>query len=341
MDKRTADFNSPKLEDFIDDPKFSLWLLHPDEMLDAFWLQVQSDYPQTRAVIAEARQIVLSLRFARDEMDAGEQSSLWLAIESTAKLRRKPVFKLSLWMRSAAAVFIAGLTGLSLFYYNAQQSLTVSTAYGQIRTLSLPDGSVVTLNANSTLRYAKKWDVEQVREVWINGEAFFKISHLHRTGKVKEGERFIVHAQKLNVEVLGTSFDVHNRRGNVQVALLTGSVGLQVKGEDKPVLKLIPGELAEYREKKKLISKMRVKVSDYAAWKNGELFLNNTPLKEILLLIEDSYGYKTILKEPALENRKLSGRFSFSSEDAFFRAISTSLGISIVKDQSSHQLIIK
>ncbi|SEB05885.1 FecR domain-containing protein [Pedobacter hartonius] len=341
MDKRFADFSAPTLEDFIDDPRFSLWVLHPDETLDVFWQQVQTDYPQTQTVIAEARQIILSLRFTRDEMLPEEQAALWQSIESAAKLRRKPVLTLSLWLRSAAAVLIAGLIGLSLFYYNAQQSLTVSTAYGKIRTLSLPDGSVVTLNANSVLRYPKKWNPEKLREVWIDGEAYFKISHLHCSGKIKEGERFIVHAQRLNVEVLGTSFDIHNRRGQVKVALLSGSIGLQVKGKDEPILRLVPGELAEYQEKKKTISKMRVQAGDYVAWKNAELLLNNTPLRDILLLIEDNYGYKAVLKDPSLGNRKLSGKFSFSSEDAFFRAIATSLGISILKDQSAHQLIIK
>jgi len=339
MDKRSADFSSPKLEDFIDDPRFSLWVLHPDDTLDVFWQQVQIDYPQTRAIIAEARQIILSLRFTSDQMLPGEQAALWQSIELEAKLRRKPLPAVSLWLRSAAAVLIAGMIGLSLFYYTAQQSLTVSTAYGQIRTLTLPDGSLVTLNANSVLRYPKKWNTGQLREVWIDGEAYFKITHLHRTGRVKEAERFIVHAQKLNVEVLGTSFDVHNRRGQVKVALLSGSVGLQVKG--KNVLRLVPGDLAEYQEKKHTISKMRVQAGDYVAWKNGELLLNNTPLKDILLLIEDNYGYKAVLKDPSLGNRKLSGKFSFSSEDAFFRAIATSLGISILKDQSAHQLIIK
>ena len=342
MAKQFTDFGSYTLEDFIDHPQFILWISTPDPDLDAFWQKVQIDYPETVPLIADAKHLILSLQFKSEHMSAPDQKFLWNAIEQRTKLHQKPVFRLSFWMRSAAAIFLLGLLSISFFFYqHQQQQIWVDTSFGQLKTLTLPDGTIVTLNANSKLHYAKNWSSIRIREVWIEGEAFFKVNHLHRSGIIKEGERFIVHAQKLNVEVLGTSFNVKNRRDLVKVALVTGKVGLEVDGTNHSLIKLTPGELAAYEEKKKTIVKTKIYAPDYIAWRNGKLNFNNTSLYEVFKIIEDDYGYKTIIKDRSILNKKLSGNFSLSSEDALFKAISTSASISIQKDQSTHQLIIK
>ncbi|QNK61568.1 FecR domain-containing protein [Pedobacter sp. PAMC26386] len=341
--KQSADFSNYKLEDFIDDARFISWITLPDEALDSFWQEVQQDFPQTKPVINEARNLILSIRIERESMNLEEQQSLWEVIEVKAGLRQKKQGKrVSLWFRAAAAVFLVGMISiLSLFYYTKYQKQQISTVYGQVKTFALPDGTIVTLNANSKLRYPENWDKTKMREVWIEGEAFFKVNHLHRSGIIKAEERFIVHAQKLNIEVLGTSFNVNNRRGLVKVALLTGKVRLDVKGNRDSEINLQPGELGEYQENMALLVKTKAYVKAYASWKNGELHFDNTPLNKVLILIEDNYGYKAVLKDPALGNKRLSGTFSFSTEDALFKAIAVSLGISIQKDENNHQLIIK
>lgn len=341
MEGKPADFSLYTLEDFIDEPGFILWITTPTPELDTFWQQVQDEYPQTLPVITDARRIVLSLRFTSAQMNQQEQQSLWETIKAKTNAPQQRTYRLSFWMRTAAAVLLFGLLSLSLLLYTQKQEILVTTTYGQIKTLTLPDGSVVTINANTKLHYPKNWDKKEIREVWIEGEAFFKVNHLHQSGDIKASDRFIVHAEKLNVEVLGTSFNVNNRRGLVKVALLTGRVALKVKGLENQEVKLQPGELGLYQENTPVIAKKKVDALDYALWKSGKLRFNNTPLSEVLTLIEDNYGYKAILKDPAAGNRKLSGTFLFSSEDALFKAISISLGVTIQKDQINHQLIIE
>ena len=341
MTKQPVDFSSYTLADYIDHPDFVNWVTTPTPALDVFWEKVQEDYPSAKTVMAEARGLVLSLRFENAFMEEPEQKSLWHAIELEAKLNQKSVVKIPLWLRSAAAVLIFGLVGLSVFLYSQQSKITVSTAFAEVKTFTLPDGSVVTLNANSKLRYPEKWNTEKIREVWIEGEGFFKVNHLHQSGVIKEADRFIVHAEKLNVEVLGTTFNVNNRRGKISVALLTGKVGLELAGNEKAGIKLQPGELAEYEDKKKVIIKKKVQADDYVAWKSNKLYFDNTPLTDVLLLIEDNYGYKAVIKDAAVKNKKLSGTFSFSSEDALFKAIALSLGISIEKNQAAKEIIVR
>jgi len=354
---RPADFSSYTLEDLIDDPRFILWITMPDESLNAFWAKVQIDHPQLIPVIADATKITLQLRFATDRITTAEEEVLWSRISQEAKLNvqsatpsvkqvavtanRSSSLTIPLWLRTAAAMLLFGILGLSVFLYLQPGQTVINTAYGETKTVSLPDGSVVTLNANSVLRYAKNWKASAIREVWMEGEAFFKINHLHQSGPVKPGQRFIVHAEKLNVEVLGTTFNVKNRRGRVDVALVNGQVGVEVDGKNDPLLKLFPGELIMFAANEKVIRKKRVSASDYTSWQKGELHFNKTPLSDIFTLIEDNYGYQVIAKDARTGSRQLSGTFSLSSEDAFFRALSISLGISFQKNKATNQLVIK
>lgn len=84
-----------------------------------------------------------------------------------------------------------------------------ATQYGEQRVVELPDHSVVSLNANSTLRFRNDWSqANTLREVWLDGEAFFSVQKQEgAAGPAK----FIVHTNDLDVEVLGTRFNVSNR----------------------------------------------------------------------------------------------------------------------------------
>ena len=106
------------------------------------------------------------------------------------------------------------LIGALIFWrLKAPGRYTVNTDYGKISRLVVPDSSVVVLNANSTIKYEKKWDKNAPRELWLNGEAFFDVKHLDNDHKIENYERFIVHTNNTTVEVLGTSFDIRERRG--------------------------------------------------------------------------------------------------------------------------------
>jgi len=330
-----------ELEDFINNPKFVLWVSHPDPELNAFWSGYLAEKPEEEPAMEQAKNIVLAMRFKSENLPADEQKLLWNNIKNSIQQQKRPVLRLSVWLRAAAALFLLGILSAGILWYTQQQRQEFSTAFGERRNLTLPDGSEVTLNANSLISYAKNWKGDKPREVWIEGEAFFKIKHLHKSGIIKPAERFVVHAKKLNVEVLGTSFNVSNRRNLVRVALLTGKVGLDIEGLENDQLRLIPGELAEYKAGTNALFKSRVAIHNYTDWRNGQLHFNNTPLAEVLVMIEDIYGYKTRLTDPSIAQRRLSGNFSSNTEEVLFKAIATSLGVSIQQNKSVRQLTIK
>lgn len=336
------DFGSYCLDDFICNEKFFLWVTTPTDELNVYWQQVIKDYPEKLAIINRATTIIHSLKFETDEMTTLESNILWqdikLRMSSDSILKR--IFPL--WIKYLVAASLFGIFfSLLISYYNKYEKEVITTGFGQIKTTKLPDGTVITLNANSKLSYTKNWTKDKIREVWVNGEALFKVNHLHKSGKISPKDRFIVHANKVNVEVLGTTFSVKDRMGSVKVALLSGKVSLDIQLQHSKVVVMNPGEVVEYSEKKNIIARNHIDIAEYTSWKDGVLHFKNTSFKDVVSYIEDTYGYNVILKDPQIAMKKLSGSFAASNEEAFFKAISSALGITILKNKDTHQLIIQ
>jgi ferric-dicitrate binding protein FerR (iron transport regulator) len=139
--------------------------------------------------------------------------------------RRSVFYRPTLYKVAATLLF---LMAVSLWWYSSSQGLLeIRTAFGEQRSVTLPDQSSVVLNGNSTLRYASHWDKDSPREVWIEGEGFFSVIH------TKSHQKFVVHGvSQLNVEVLGTKFNVKTRQSDSEVMLAEGKVKLELEGSD-------------------------------------------------------------------------------------------------------------
>src|SRR5215204_4276348 len=130
--------------------------------------------------------------------------------------RRKQRFG---WAAAAVLIGLLLLAGNWFIFQNSARTV-IQTQLGEFREVVLPDGSLVKLHPASRLRFAKKWNKSDLREVWLEGEAFLEVKHLHRQGaRVASGDRFVVHTDDLNIEVLGTSFSVNVRHQTSKVIL--------------------------------------------------------------------------------------------------------------------------
>jgi len=211
------------------------------------------------------------------------------------------------WRRWAAAAALAATTAAGgwIFYstHRAPAPLAVATAYGQTRTLTLSDGSRVTLNGHSTLRYAAAWQPDQPREVWLDGEGFFAVQHQ------PNNQRFLVHTTAgLQVEVLGTRFVVARRRDQTRVVLLSGKVRVEFDDHQQPDVLLRPGELVEtYDDQPALVTHKKVHTAPYSAWKDGELVLDETTIAELATRLQDTYGLEVVVATPELNRRRVTG----------------------------------
>ncbi|MEL7343056.1 MAG: FecR domain-containing protein, partial [Bacteroidota bacterium] len=133
------------------------------------------------------------------------------------------------WISVAAAVIVLA----SVAFLLRDTTQTYTTSIGGKEIVSLPDGSTVQLNANSSLSFDPA-DWEDERSVQLDGEAFFSVA---------EGKTFTVQTDQGSVSVLGTSFNVHDRPESWSVQCYTGKV--EVKSQTQTVI-LTAGERAEF-----------------------------------------------------------------------------------------------
>lgn len=335
--------------DFVMDEDFQQWVSHPDAAKQAKWDALLAQRPDLKDSVEQARALLLSIDFRKTSAAEIQQSLMWeniqaslqepIALEEFPKLRplnRLPFFHR--WRKLAAVLVGLLLLSAGAYYLVVlRQTVTYTTAYGDHQIIQLPDGSTVTLNANSTLTYNRDWQTNHVREVWLEGEAFFRVvKQAHLTATKSPSSRFVVHTPQLNIEVLGTEFDVNNRRGNIRVVLKSGKVSLsRNNAEEKEELVMEPKDLVDYSEASQQLVKSRVNPDQYASWVNKQLVFNETPLAEIAQVLEDSYGFSVVFENEELANRKFTGSVSTEQPELLLTAIAESFQINVIRSDQT------
>jgi ferric-dicitrate binding protein FerR (iron transport regulator) len=273
---------------------------------------------------------------------AGMQGSLGSRLgfdEPAVAMRSPPAWRR--WAAAAALVGVAAGAGGRLYWQHAQPGASATqavaatapaaapvqyaTGNGQTREVQLPDGSTVTLNANSTLRYAANWSPAAPREVWLNGEAYFSVKHL------PNHQRFRVHTSgNFNVEVLGTKFTVYRRHEQERVVLLSGKVRVDFHDRSQPDVILKPGELLQTADTtpKQVVHKA-VRAPAYAAWKDSRLVLDDLPITELATRLHDTYGVEVVVKDSALSRQTITGTVPLGDLNLLCQALQASFNIKV------------
>ena len=169
---------------------------------------------------------------------------------------------------AAAAVVLLCLSVWAAYLYMQPVSIQTVTTLAETRTILLPDGTSVTLNHYSSLSYPKQFKSDN-REVELSGEAYFEVS------KSKK-HPFIVQTETIDVQVLGTHFNVDAYPDNpdVKTTLLTGSVAVSNKNNSVHMV-LKPNEVAIYNKvEQKLTRKVLENAGDEVSWRHGEFIFD-------------------------------------------------------------------
>lgn len=190
---------------------------------------------------------------------------------------------------------------------------TLSTANGETFQVRLPDGSLVFLNAASSLTYAPNLIKEGKRQVTLKGEAYFEV-------RKDEKIPFIVKTDEEEVKVLGTHFNISNYDTDLEVktTLLEGKVQVTAKNTNSSEF-LNPGQQSVLSERDFYV-KNQVDVEEAIAWKNG-YFKFNGSLEEIMRKVARWYDIEVIYK------KKPDPDLAFGAEISMQRNISALLKI--------------
>ena len=240
------------------------------------------------------------------------------------------------WLRIAAS-FTGLLMVAAIAYYmvSGTETKLYTTGYGETAIFVLPDSSVVTLNANSTLEYTANWQQQALREVWLNGEAFFHVKKIQQSHTAKLPVKFVVHTTQVDVEVLGTEFNVNERRGTTRVVLNSGKVKLNANLSQAETLVMEPGEYVELSAEHRQFVRKVVDPELYSSWTEKKLLLDNTPLQEIARIIEDYYGLKVKFENTALAEKTLTGSIPTDDLHTFLTVLSASIDVEMQQEENT------
>ncbi|QNR23666.1 FecR family protein [Croceimicrobium hydrocarbonivorans] len=219
------------------------------------------------------------------------------------------------WLKVAASVMILIAMAYGSFQiYDSQKQIQyamASTERGQKTTLTLSDGSLIYLNAESSLKYPEFFNQDH-REVWLEGEAFFEVAR-------DESRPFIIHSQHAETTVLGTSFTVSDYADSeASVTVSTGKVRVFSAQLDSSLI-LVPNDRLILREQNMVLS--QVNAAEQNAWYKGILRFDGARLESLVPKLERWYAVDFIVEDPELLNCAISGKFKNASLTSFLESL--------------------
>jgi transmembrane sensor len=304
--------------DFAADASFRAWVLH-DMDTGGFWAGWRLAHPEKEQVLHEARGIVLALQFRANEVSVEEMNAVKYQIDTllddaaikknNGQPHRKGLYVLAAAL-AAASILLSGI----IWYHSGSdtpQKIMVQTGFGETKTLPLPDGSVVQLNANSSITYPAKWQQDKVRTVELTGEAYFNVSKspagLH--------PKFRVLMPQVTIEVKGTAFNVYNRHQHIKVLLEEGKIVVNDS------LRMQPGELMLFTPGTH--QRLVPDAAQLTAWKQHRLVYRGESLINIAQQLEDIYGYHIQFRDKTMEGLLFTGSGPAADPSMLLKAMAT------------------
>ncbi|WP_162946445.1 FecR family protein [Chitinophaga barathri] len=263
--------------------------------VDDWYGSFESDPGLTEQLSAEQRSALEQLLFLRISREV-EQAA------PSVKIIKAP---LRYWWAAASVVLLLAAGG---FYFARNRSaqtetatvatLTEQTGRGGIKKIVLPDGTAVWLNFESKIRYAEG----QGREVWLEGEGYFEVTP-------QQGRPFLVHAGTLDVNVLGTSFNIDAYTPGETVTVTVASGKVAVGNDQAARTTLAANQQAVYLAAAGKIEKNDIAAADFSAWRQGQLVFKKAMFRNIAQKLERRYDVRIRFAGEHIANSLLTARF--------------------------------
>ncbi|MBO9585067.1 MAG: DUF4974 domain-containing protein [Flavobacterium sp.] len=185
---------------------------------------------------------------------------------------------------------------------------TLSVPYGKRFKLKLSDGTAVSLNSGTILRYPEQFGLNGNRNVYLTGEAFFEVAK-------DKSHPFIVHANQADIEVLGTTFNIsaYPENPTVNSTLIEGSIQMSEALNSSNTILLKPNQMATWQNNSKKLFVKEVDPMLYVAWTKGELTFKDTPFSTIAKMIQRTYDVEIINENSDLARQNFTGTINISA----------------------------
>lgn len=237
---------------------------------------------------------------------------------------RAPRWAIAVTAGVAAAAVAWVVTTSGVFFQGPQ----LETQVAEVRDVTLPDGSVITLGAQSQLDY--EFTSQQRRATLAGGDAFFSVS--------KDATRpFIVTVDAVQITVVGTQFEVRRRSEGVNVAVVEGIVEVSQPATEPVRLQRGQSVVAVEHSQPTIQS---VSTQDIAAWREGRLVYDNATLGD---LVADANRYGTtriIIEDPQLAKERITSSFRTTQVAGVLETLQTSLPLT-VEHQADGDIVLR
>ncbi len=249
-------------------------------------------------------------RIAHDDINVSDETP----IVSISSRKLNP---LTILIRVAAVFVLFFASWYLLRTVNESKSIIITAEKVQEDASLLPDGTTVEMNKGSKLLHNTKFSHNN-RNVEFEGQAFFNVAR-------DPHNPFIVKANGVGIEVLGTSFHLMAETGSNEVIIHLESGKLRVfplEGNTRPEMEtiLMPGEMVVYNAESKTFVKSLFNNRNFMAWSTGELVFDNAPLKDVLNDLELAYDIKFV-NDADIDALKLTANFEDESSEAILQTL--------------------
>lgn len=330
-----SDFQDYHSEDFLQEPSFCRYCLGVDASAVRFWDDWIRAHPEKAAAVKEAKELyyVLNGNITASTF-AKERRRFEQAFQQ--HLQAPPVKTISpVWRilaRAAVIALLINIAGFAVYQYKKQQRhRNYSSVAGERKSFQLPDGTSVMLNANSHITMASQFN-KDTREVTLIGEAFFDVSTV-------ANKPFIVHTSKMDIRVLGTSFNVraYPEDNVVAAALIKGKVEVTIRGErnrkvilqaaQKITVPIVESHSA--RAQVVPIAKVALNPRDSAAvetsWTRNRLVMTDMPLGAAATEMSRWYGVKITVDSAIANKYRYTATFEKETVEQALKAMQASV----------------
>ncbi|WP_299214391.1 FecR family protein [uncultured Aquimarina sp.] len=208
--------------------------------------------------------------------------------------------------------------------------LEISIPKGKIFQLSLSDGTKVWLNAASTLKFPQHFgSSEKNRIVHLEGEAFFDVT-------TNEKQPFIVKTGEIDVQVLGTQFNVssYTEDATIKTTLVEGSVAVNNPNNSTNMLKLSPTYQAVYTKDQKRLNKKKVNTTLYTSWMYRKMMIQNESFAAVIKRLERAYDVEIVSSNQKLNNTRFTGEFDIENVRQILNVFSETIDFTYEMNQN-------
>ncbi|TCC92750.1 FecR family protein [Pedobacter hiemivivus] len=328
------------IEDFLVDNTFQLYCAGKDKLCISYWENYIKAHPEQEATINDAKRLygILSghkkplnsqVDSMRERMDFDQESF-------TLQIRKSYT-----WLKVAAAILL--ISGIALVYYNNTVSVkpianlvtNYSTNGAERKKITLPDGTLILLNARSTLQLNKNFNVKN-REVTLVGEAFFDVTH-------DKNNPFKVITSDFNINVLGTTFNVkaYPDEPTSEAVLIKGIIVMEGRGNGGNSITLKPSQkvifyknlpvLPNIKQSSPVVKRPEITINSYTkssdstivemAWTQNRLEIQDQSFAELKKTLERWYNVEIVFTDDEIERYHFTATFKNENLVEVLRAL--------------------